>query len=325
MGGSSFSKMARKITLFNKENRKFFELNRLNLIFGPSFSGKTTCLDDFASIFSGKKSKYEIDGTAIVPDEWNLITIRSDDGISTQLKMSPKSLLRSTIKEEISGEHWDDEIEKLENSVSSIQNRLADLLLPLLPSATVSFGAKGKVSDLILDNVTVSLNDTSSSLEKEAMLKLVVKLFNDHGNSVVLIDDFADKLDEEQATAIMEEMKAGKATFIVASRHPLPQSIWDDEITVMASKDGRLIQIQPLSKLLKRPKEGKTITFEEYMIGNGYDSLITEERLLKEVQNDGGNSLFRLLCLKRPKEAIHTISRLIPPYVIENILGALSS
>lgn len=292
------------LLLFNKETRKILEFSRVNIIFGYSKSGKTTLLKDLSSVFAGKNKNILLNGTQTIPGDFNVFYIDSKDGIKDHLKLSSKSLLRKLILDfKLSDESQTINAIIIE-SLNKLKNELQENMKKSLPNLSLDINNLDDPLNLLLDNANVSLTFDSSTKDKEDLFILIKSLAKESKIPVIiLIDDFNNDLDEETTINLLTQLKLTNAYFFLTSKRPVPQYSISNETSIFAVRDYKIYSIPDIEKLILDALEFKenNHTFEEYMLGNGYlKESLEYKTLLKKIQYDNMNNMFRILTSKKP-------------------------
>jgi hypothetical protein len=245
----------------------------------------------FSDILSGKDKHHLVNGTQAMPNDYNVIFLSSSDGISTHLKLSSKSLLRKMIEENKYSDSFSSSCETIEKGVEIARNEftISDADSPMA---------------FLIDNMSISFDDNSSSQEKERLFSLVNRLTSlTKIPTIVIIDDFNNDFDEEMTISFLEEIEKSSAYFILSSKKSLSQSFLKEDCSVFAVRENEVIMIPDLKTLILDSIVGmpEYTSFEEYMTEAGYVSASgIADFFLKQIQNDERNNIVRILTSKNP-------------------------
>lgn len=293
-----------KITVFDKETKKFFNFSKLNLLFGYAESGKTSEISKLIDIFSGKNKKVAVNGTQAMPNDFNIINISDEEGVFSHLKLSSKSLVRKVIESNTYSNEIDQSFELVQKGFNQIQGEVESLIHSVLPGAKVEISHLEKPMSFLLDNLNISLENDSSSASKWQLFSVVSKLAEETKNqTLVFIDDFNSSFDEELTIKFFNKIKQSKAVFFLTTNKPIPQYLIDEETSIFGVRNGELISMPPLKELvmdsiLKGPEYQ---TYEEYMLNTWY---IKETEIssyfVQSVQTDVNSNVLRILTSKSP-------------------------
>jgi hypothetical protein len=296
--------MLKNIVVFSKESKRNFVFSHINFVFGYAKSGKTTILLKFSDILSGKDKHHLVNGTQAMPNDYNVIFLSSSDGISTHLKLSSKSLLRKMIEENKYSDSFSSSCETIEKGVEIARNELEGELQSILPGSKVTISDADSPMAFLIDNMSISFDDNSSSQEKERLFSLVNRLTSlTKIPTIVIIDDFNNDFDEEMTISFLEEIEKSSAYFILSSKKSLSQSFLKEDCSVFAVRENEVIMIPDLKTLILDSIVGmpEYTSFEEYMTEAGYVSASgIADFFLKQIQNDERNNIVRILTSKNP-------------------------
>lgn len=296
--------MFKNLSIFNKDNKKITEFSKINVIFGYSKSGKTTILSNLNNIFIGKDRHNLVNGTQTIPGDFNVFYLGTKDGIKDHLKLSSKSLLRKMILENQFSEDFSNCCNQISKSINRAQLEIEDLVRSVLPGIKIEINDSDNPLELLMDNMNISLEMDTTSEEKEELFSLVNALSKTTKNqTIVLIDDFNNDLDEETTLNFFEEIEKSQAIFILTTKKPIPQYLVNDNFRIFASRNFGLLQLPNLEKMALDSQNvlEEAHTFEEYMLGMGYLKESQEYRnLLELIKNDEYSNIFRMLTSKNP-------------------------
>jgi hypothetical protein len=296
--------MLKNIVVFSKESKRNFVFSHINFIFGYAKSGKTTILLKISDILSGKDKHHLVNGTQSMPNDFNVIFLSSSDGISSHLKLSSKSLLRKTIEENKYSDSFSSSCEMIEKGVEMARGELEGQIQSILPGSRVAISDADNPMTFLIDNMSISFDNSSSSQEKERLFSLVNRLTSlTKIPTIVVIDDFNNDFDEEMTISFLEEIEKSSAYFILSSKKSLSQSFLKEDCSLFAVRDSELTMIPDLKKLVLDSIVGmpEYTSFEEYMTGAGYVSTSgIADFFLEQIQNDERNNIIRILTSKNP-------------------------
>lgn len=291
-----------KLVLFSEEKRKNIYFSNINFIFGYSESGKTTRLEDLKQIFSGKSKKYLINGIPIKPDDFNIISISTKEDINSHLKLSSKSLIKKYLSESSYSLDFMSLCNNVEVSLEKIIDELNHKMNFFLPNSTIT-AKESKTLDLILDNISINLDNSSSSYTRNSLFALLKIIAKETQNTIIFIDDFDYGLDEENVIRFIDMIKNINAYFFLTSGRAITQSIIDNECSIFAVRNQKLMPIPNISDLINISLETQPIytSYEEYMLSKGYLDLSgIKESMISEIQSDQKANILRILTAKEP-------------------------
>lgn len=296
--------MFKTLSIFNKDNKKITEFSKINIIFGYSKSGKTTILSNLNNIFLGKDKHNLINGTQTIPGDFNVFYLGSKDGIKDHLKLSSKSLLRKMILENQFSKEFSDCCEQISKGISQAQLEIESLIREILPGVRLEINDSNNPLGLLVDNMNISLEMDTASEEKEELFSLVNALSKTTKNqTIVLIDDFNNDLDEETTIKFFDEINRSNAVFVLTTKKPIPQYLIDNDVRIFASRQLNLIPLPSLEKMVLNSQSytEEYHTFEEYMLGIGYLKDSQEYKtMINLIKNDEYSNILRILTSKQP-------------------------
>lgn len=294
----------KNISVFNKDSKIIRNFSKINLLFGYARSGKSDILANLSTIFTGKDRHHLVNGTQTVPGDFNVFFLSSEEGIKDHLKLSSKSLVRRMVSESCHSDELNHYCKLICEGLEGAQNELDKTIRSVLPKTKVSVNHPGRPIDLLLDNVSISLELDSSSEEKEELFSLVQALAKTTSNStVVLIDDFDKDLDEEGTIRFFSEISSCPAYFFLASKKPIPEDLINAETSVFSVRENRLIPMPSLESLISKTLEDNKEyrTFEEYMLGQGYiDGGGIKKLFADYLKANQKSNILRILTSKNP-------------------------
>lgn len=300
----NFRSFMKNLSLFNKENKKNIEFSKINIIFGYSKSGKTTFLKDLNSIFLGKNKHILINGTQTISGDFNVFYLNSTDGIRDHLKLSSKSLVRKLIVESQFSNDFNGLCLELSKNITKAKDEIANILKEVLPNLTFSINNIDNPLNLLIDNAEISLNIESSTEDKEELFSLVESLGKlTKTQTIVIIDDFNNDLDEEATINFFDNINTSDAYFILSTKRPIPQHLINTKTRIFTLRNFELIAIPPFEKLALESQDAKeeNHSFEEYMLGIGYLKESNEyKKLLETINLDVISNILRILTSKNP-------------------------
>lgn len=292
------------ILVFDKEKQKFLNFSKINLIFGYAQSGKTSEISKLINLFSGKDKKYTVNGSQAMPNDFNIINISNDEGVFSHLKLSSKSLVRKAIENNEYTDEIQQSFETITKGINQAQKEIELLVHSVLPSAKVEIAHIDKPMSFLLDNLSISLENDSSSASKWQLFSVVSKLVSETANqTLVFVDDFNSDFDEEYTIKFFSKMKESQAIFFLTSNKPVPQSLIGEESSIFAIRNQELIEMPSIKTLtVDAITQGPEYqTFEEYMLDTWYikESEISS-RFVQTIQSDVNTNLLRILTSKSP-------------------------
>ena len=294
----------RNISIFDKETNKFLNFSKINIFFGYGKSGKTSFLKNINSIFLGKNRHTLVDGTITVTGDYNVFFLETKDGIKDHLKLSSKSLVRKLIINSKFSDNFNDIVRNVASELNKLKQEIESIILDSLPSLNFEINSIDDPLNLLLDNASLSLEIDSSTEDKEKLFSLINALTkNNENQTIVIIDDFNNDLDEESTIKFFEEMNKTNAYFFLTTKKAFPQYLIDDNVQLFTIRESIIYTIPSYERLALDALELKedNHTFEEYMLGNGYLKGSNEfAALILQIKNDNMNNIFRILTSKSP-------------------------
>ncbi len=292
------------LSLFNKETKKSIVFSKINIIFGYSKSGKTTYLKELNSVFSGKNKHILVNGTQTIPGDFNVFYLSSTDDIKDHLKLSSKSLVRKLIIESQFSNEFNNLCLDLSSKMEKAKEEISNILNQTLPNLKFNINNIDNPLNLLIDNAEISLDIESSTEEKEELFSLVEKLSKLTKNqTIVIIDDFNNDLDEESTISFFNNIMSSNACFILSTKRPIPQNLIDEATSIFTLRKFELITIPSFEKMALESQNLKeeNHSFEEYMLGLGYLKESNEyKQLLNSINNDVVSNILRILTSKNP-------------------------
>lgn len=292
------------LSLFSKETKKSIVFSKINIIFGYSKSGKTTYLKELNSVFLGKNKHIIVNGTQTIPGDFNVFYLSSTDDIKDHLKLSSKSLVRKLIVESQFSNEFNNLCLDLSSKISKAKEEISNILNQALPNLKFNINNIDNPLNLLIDNAEISLDIESSTEEKEELFSLVEKLSKLTKNqTIVIIDDFNNDLDEESTISFFNNIMSSNAYFILSTKRPIPQNLIDEVTSIFTLRKFELIAIPSFKKMALESQNLKeeNHSFEEYMLGIGYLKESNEyKQLLNSINNDVVSNILRILTSKNP-------------------------
>jgi len=292
------------LMIINESHRKNLIFSNVNLVFGHSGSGKTTFLEELDDIFSGKDKNWLYNGSKIVSSDFNVIHITGSENINSHLKLSSKSLLSKFLLKGNYSETFQEACRSLSNTLEYTRKEIETSLTDILNDARVTIKCIDDPLDFLLNNINISCSDISSSDEKKSLLKLISSLTKlGNTKTIVLIDDFTSDLDEENVASFLDDISNLNAYFILTSNKTIPQYILNNKINIFSIRNNNIIKFQELDKLLLDAIDGQPdyLSFEDYMLGRGYNDISGISKSYLDIINKDINSNFlRILTARNP-------------------------
>ena len=294
-----------KLTIFSKEKSKIRTFSKINLLFGYAKSGKTTLLEELSNIFSGKSRHYLVNGTQTIGGDFNVFNISSSDGIKDHLKLSSKSLLRKMIEENSYSKEFSAFCSMISKGIEGAKGELEAAIKSVLPGMQIEISDSDKPLDMLIANMSVSLDSDSSSEEKEELFSLVRSLATKSDKeNIVLVDDFNSNLDEEGILSFFAQARQCPARFFLTCKTAIPQNVLDEDTSIFCIRHETLYSIPPLNEMIEKglgEDKNDKITFEEYMLGKWYsDYSGINNGIIKAVKSDQCSNIFRILTSRSP-------------------------
>ncbi|HBM70937.1 MAG TPA: hypothetical protein DD377_06355 [Firmicutes bacterium] len=284
---------------------KKYQFSKINLFFGYSQSGKSSTLSFIESLFSGKEKKWLINSSIVGSGDYQVISISDKEGINDHLKLSSKSLLSKILLNSNYSEEFTDCCNKLSDNLTLIQNYLFDEFSKKIPFLNLEIKKSADPLDFLLNNISFSFDNYSSSANKKALYSLI-KIINDNFPNkclIFVIDDFNLFMDEEETCLFFDLMNETNAYFFLSSSHPIPQHLLDEDFCIYAIRNGELFFLPSLDKLISDSLFGQDqyMSFEEYMLNEGYAKNSGEiSKKISLLKDDFRCNLLRILCSKNP-------------------------
>lgn len=293
-----------KLTVFNKDKKNFSVFSKVNILLGYAGSGKTSVLSKLADIFSGKDKHHTVNGTQAMPNDYNIISISSADGINNHLKLNSKSLLRKAIEQNQFSQEFETSSKYIQTGFNSVKDELQIFLSRILPGSSVKLSNDDNFINLLLDNISIETSSSSDSINKWNLFSIVESLSEETKNqTIVLFDDFNKDFDEEMTIAFFEKIRKSNAIFFLTSRKTFPQYLIDEEDSLHAVRNDQLISVPSITKLAESqliPNESYQ-SFEEYMLNGGYISQSEiPAAFARKIFQDQKSNLLRILTAKHP-------------------------
>lgn len=215
-----------KISIFDKNKKKFLVFSKINLLFGYAKSGKTTTLMKLLDVFSGKDKYHLVNGTQTTSNDFNLIYVSSSEGLNSHLKLNSKSLIRKLVELNCFSTDFQNTSNNIEIELESVKNELQLFLSKVLPCSIIKMANANNVIDLLLDNITVDIDSNSDSDGKWNLFSVVDALASQiDKQTIVLFDDFNKDFDEEMTMLFFEKLRKSNAIYILTSRTPFQQNL----------------------------------------------------------------------------------------------------
>jgi hypothetical protein len=301
--------MFKPITIFSKESKENFVFSQINFVFGYAKSGKTTVLSDLSNIFSGKDKHHLVNGTQAMPNDFNVLSLSSTDGISAHLKLNSKSLLRRLIEENQYSPSFASSCAEIQRGIASAKEEIEEKIRSVLPGTKINVSGAEAPLDFLMDNMAIVLDSDTSSDEKAKLFSIVNCLAESTAcQTIVLIDDFNNDFDEEMTLDFFKEIGDTKACFILSTKKSIPQTFLDENASIFAVREEKLLELPPLPKIIETSltKDDNYSTFEEYMTNRGYaEGSGLEEMYLSQIQNDEKSNIVRILTSHHPSLSHH--------------------
>ena len=194
--------------------------------------------------------------------------------------------------------------ETIEKNIGVMEGEIDKNIHKIFPESNIKAGSLDDPLQLILDNITLSFTDDSSSFSRKSLFKLVTQLSTLTGKqSIIIIDDFNNDFDDETTISFFNELTETDAVCILSTSHTIPQSLLNDETRIFASREQSVIALPKLSNFLLDSIDGQPeyTSFEEYMLGRGYlKGAEIDKRYLSLMQRDELSNFLRVLTSKSP-------------------------
>lgn len=293
----------KSITLFEDSTKEKIVFSDTNLFFGYAKSGKTSIFEKLVSIFSGKEKSWTSNSAHIRPGDFSIISIGPDETIGSHLKLTSKSLLRKALeKAKYSDQFWE-QSNQLSKSLSSIREELENSIKTVMPSAKVSIASSTEPVDLLLDNMSISINDDSGSSSRQYLFNIANEIGKESNvPTLIFADDFTYGLDEEMIYDYFSSLQPN-CYYFLSSKTPIPQSLLTDDKSIFAVRDSKLISILPVLQMIKNSLEEQpsNTSFEEYMLNDGYKEASGEIKDIEDaILYDERSQFLRILTAKDP-------------------------
>lgn len=293
-----------KINVFDKNSKKFWLFSKVNLIFGYAKSGKSTAISKIYEILSGKDNYYSVNGTQAMPNDYNIIYVNSSEGLTSHLKLNSKSLLRKLIELNTFSKDFEVASKNISTGIETAKIELQNLVSEVLPGSVVKIANEDSMLDLLLDNVSISMDSNSESDLKWNLFNVVESLSTKISNkTIIFFDDFNKDFDEEMTISFFEKIRKSNAIFFLTTRTAFPQYLIENDDSIFAVRDERLIQIPSFEELVKRQTHSSETyhSFEEYMLESGYiEQSGVNDAVNERIKEDQKANILRILTSKTP-------------------------
>ena len=293
-----------QLSICDENNRKYLNFSKANLVFGYAQSGKTYFLESLVDVLSGKEKGYTINGAHVKPDDYNVIYIPAKESITNHLKLNSKSLVRRLIQDYKYSKSFQEAEEAISKEIKIMEDEVTGNIRSVFPSSNIRAVSLNDPLQVLMDNLTLSFDNDSVSFARKSLFDLVTKIVSLTGKqSIVLIDDFNNDFDEESSIQFFEDIEGCDAVFVLASSHPIPQSLLTDDIALFSCREHNVFALPQLSNFLLDSLVGQPeyVSFEEYMLGRGYAvGAEIDKAYLSVLQDDQKTNFLRILTSKNP-------------------------
>lgn len=182
--------------LFNLSSKKydiFEKFGKINIIYGPNLSGKTTMSTNLEEIFLGKDKTAKFNDLPIEKAMFSITKIDSKFDINEFIKLTSKNIFKNKIKNILNDPNLADFREKQIELLEVLQQELNTKL------ENDSNVIKWKIKDLEIDDLLLNLIEGTSvsSKSEENLFYIKTKINNSIPNNVIIIDDFDAFLNED--------------------------------------------------------------------------------------------------------------------------------
>lgn len=258
--------MLKLFNLFSKNYNISEKFGKINIIYGPNLSGKTTLSTNLEEIFLGKDKTAKFNDLPIEKATFSVIKIDSNFDINEFIKLTSKNIFKNKIKDILNNTDLADfrekQIELLEILQKELNSKLED------ESSII----KRKIKNLEIDDLLLNLIEGSSESSKseENLFYIKTKLDNSISNNIIIIDDFDAFLNEDSIIKlfnILEEID-GIAFLFTSNSQSLFYSLKDYSNFVL--RDGHLYD---LNTVINKHTDSNNIN--DYLINDLYSTLLT--------------------------------------------------
>ena len=186
-------------------------LEKINIFFGGSLSGKTSLSCYLEEIFSGLIKTAYFNNQVIDKKQFFVKKILLNQNFSDEIKFGSKTELHKKLKMVLSDMDSDE--------ICGINQKMQEALLPLTERIESEFGFLSKYYNQIVNNdfyfddwigivknhhQLFNKNIQSTSLSKIALISLVLKFVDNQKESIIIIDDFDSNLDLTQMIQLLD-------------------------------------------------------------------------------------------------------------------------
>lgn len=271
-----------KLAFYEKNNKITLQLNKINIFYGYSNSGKTYFAEKLSEGLSGKDKSFTLNGLTILKEEKNVILINSKESIIDHLKLSSKSSLKRLYYDEIKNDLDNNEalIQNINgnfNEINTKLNNLCDKINDNTSHAKINLNLSISSTDDIIDNfinVEVDSGNLSSSDAKELLFNLLLLTNKNVKETHFIIDDFDAYFDEQTTIHFLNELKEFNGYVYLFTNKPNSILYSLGNTGIFAIRNEFIYDFTNIDYILRKSLESnyslENQTYEEYMLNYGY-------------------------------------------------------
>ena len=179
--------------LLSKNHNIFQNFGKINIIYGPNLSGKTTMSLNLEEIFLGKDKTARLNDLPIEKGLFTVIKIDSKFDINEFIKLTSKNIFKNKLKLILNDINLAEFREKQIKLLEVLQH---ELNLKLNVDSNI---ITWKIKDLEIDDLLLNLIEgtSESSKSEENLFYIKAKLDTSISNNLIIIDDFDAFLNED--------------------------------------------------------------------------------------------------------------------------------
>lgn len=257
--------MSKSFNLSSKKYNIFEKFGKINIIYGPNLSGKTTMSTNLEEMFLGKDKTAKYNDLAIEKGAFSVIKVDSKFDINEFIKLTSKNIFKNKIKNILNNPDLADFKEKQIELLEILQQELNTKL------ENDSNIIKRKIKDLEIDDLLLNLIEgtSESSKSEENLFYIKTKLDNSISNNVIIIDDFDAFLNEDSIIKLFKILeKIDGISFLFTSKsQSLFYSLKDYSNFVL-----RKFHIYSLNNIISKDINANNI--DDYLANDLYSTLL---------------------------------------------------
>lgn len=268
-----------KILKINSKTYNIYNnFSKINIIFGPNSSGKSTIVNNLELIFSGKDKTSTINDQIIDKNSFNIIKIDSEFAISDLLKLTSKNVYKNKLKEIINSPELDLQKQYIEENLSKIQEIL---------NSTINKDSilKWKIKEQETDDLLLNLieGEINASKSEQNILFIKEKTNTIEKENIILIDDFDAFLNEDSILKILDILNSISATSFIFTNKPESLFYSYNKYSNYVCRNSKIIELNTLLSI-----ENNNQNLTEYILNALYDQTkINSLNLEKHVYSIG--------------------------------------